>query len=77
MEQQRDYYVANEGQPLKSGKGNYERQARGIYKKHKLEKKANVRHFINKNIDTNKGWENDENPFRHKGSSSLICTNYF
>lgn len=55
-------------EPKKSGKGNYERQARGSYTKHKLEKKANVRHFINKNVDTNKGWENHDDPFRIEGS---------
>ena len=42
------------GEPKKSGKGSYERKSRGSYKKHKLDKKITVKHFLNERVNLNK-----------------------
>ena len=50
-------YSIQKEEPKKTGKGSYERKARGIYNKHKLEKKISVKHIFEfeNRIAKNKG----------------------
>ncbi|WP_394990108.1 hypothetical protein [Emticicia sp.] len=46
--------IDNKETPTKKGRGQYERKARGGYKKHKLEKKVTVKFYLNKRVNFNK-----------------------